>query len=126
MDTVELPDVEVLDASGSDIVCLLGARRITVPSLLMQPGTAVRQRGDRGKLVIPRWLGIGLGLVWPFSEATGEVRKGPRTEPPERTDEMVERGGALVVDSTEPRRRPPRRAGYQGANRPLSAGSTVR
>ena len=67
METVELPDVEVVDQGRSTLCCLIAARRVTVPSLLVQTGTTVQQRGDRGTLVIPRWLGIGLGVVSPFS-----------------------------------------------------------
>jgi hypothetical protein len=69
METVEFRDVEVLDEVVAGLLCRIAAQQVTVPSLLLQPRTAVRRAGDRGMLVIPRWLGIGLGLVWPLPEA---------------------------------------------------------
>lgn len=79
METVEFRDVEVLDDAVAALLCRIAAKRVTVPSLLLQPGTAVRRSGDRGTLVIPRWLGIGLGLVWPFPDAAAEPGPDPRT-----------------------------------------------
>ena len=70
MEMVEFAHVEVLDDTGGQLLCLIAGRRVVVPSLLVQPGTAVRCSGDRGTLVVPRWLGIGLGLVWPFAPGT--------------------------------------------------------
>jgi hypothetical protein len=79
METIEFADVEVLDESVAALLCRIAARRVAVPSLLLQPGTTVRQPGDHGTLVIPRWLGIGLGLVWPFPKtAAGPGGGGPR------------------------------------------------
>lgn len=69
METVEFRDAEVLEETVDALLCRIGQKEVAVPLLLLQPGTAVRLAGDRGTLVIPRWLGIGLGLLWPFSKA---------------------------------------------------------
>jgi hypothetical protein len=90
METVEFGDAEVLDEAVAGLVCRIATKRVTVPKVLLQSGTAVRRPGDHGTLVIPRWLGIGLGLVWPFSDASARVHALPA--PAER------------------KRRPPRRA----------------
>jgi hypothetical protein len=89
METVEFRHVEVIDEALTGLLCRIGAQRVTIPSLLLQPGTTIRHRGDDGTLVIPRWLGIGVGLVWPFPEpAVGHPpanelpkRRGPRRAP---------------------------------------------
>ena len=67
METVSFGDVEVLGACGADLECRIEARSVLVPRLLIQPGSEVRRPGDRGNLVIHRWLAIGLGLVSPFA-----------------------------------------------------------
>jgi hypothetical protein len=60
-------DVEVLSDTGEQLVCLVANREVAVPCLLIQPTSEVRHAGDHGKLVIPRWLAIGLGLTPPFT-----------------------------------------------------------
>ena len=65
-ESVEFADADALGDAGADLLCRVGDRHVTVPRLLIQPGSAVRQPGDHGRLVIPRWLAIGLGLVSPF------------------------------------------------------------
>jgi hypothetical protein len=69
MQTVEFRDVEVLEETVDGLLCRIGQKEVVIPSPLLQPGTAVRRPGDRGTLVIPRWLGIGTGLLWPFPAA---------------------------------------------------------
>jgi hypothetical protein len=81
METVEFADVDVLDEAVAGLLCQIAARRVIVPSVLLQPGATVRRSGDHGTLVIPRWLGIGLGLVWPFPETAAERGRGPGSEP---------------------------------------------
>ena len=65
-ETVEFLEVEVLDASGVGLLCRIRERDLLIPRLLVQPGSGVRSAGDRGTLIIERWLAIGLGLVSPF------------------------------------------------------------
>jgi hypothetical protein len=65
METVEFGDVEVVAVTGTDLVCGVAETRVAVPLMLVLPGSGVWQRGDRGPLVIPKWLAIGLGLVSP-------------------------------------------------------------
>jgi hypothetical protein len=79
METVEFHDVEVIDEALTGLLCRIGVRRVTIPSLLLQPGTTISRRGDDGTLVIPRWLGIGVGLVWPLSEPAARPGRAPRT-----------------------------------------------
>ena len=68
MEAVEFRDVEVLDETLTGLRCRIGVQQVTIPSLLLQPGTTIRRPRDHGPLFMPRWLGIGLGLVGPFPE----------------------------------------------------------
>jgi hypothetical protein len=77
METVRFDEVEVLGASASDLECRVGTRDVMVPRLLIEPGSDVREPGDRGKLVIYRWLAIGLGLVSPFPPPALRLAGGP-------------------------------------------------
>ncbi len=77
METVHFGDVEVLGACGADLECRIDKRNVLIPRLLIQPGSDVRQVGDRGKLVIHRWLAIGLGLVSPFMPPATRSGHGP-------------------------------------------------
>jgi hypothetical protein len=67
METVRFDEVEVLGVSGSDLTCRIGGIDVLIPRILINPGSDVRQPRDRGKLIIHRWLAIGLGLVSPFT-----------------------------------------------------------
>jgi len=62
-DVVEVPDVEAVGDTGLTLVCLVGGRRVLVPHVQIETRSAVRAVGDRGVLVIPRWLATNLGLV---------------------------------------------------------------
>jgi len=86
MDTVHFDEVEVLGASGPDLECRIGKRNVMVPRLLIEPGSDLRQPGDRGKLVVHRWLAIGLGLVSPFSPPPPRPACGPASLPPRLKD----------------------------------------
>jgi hypothetical protein len=103
MEAVEFRDIDVLDEAAEGLLCQILARRVTVPSLLLQPGTAVQRTGDRGTLVIPRWLGIGLGLVWPFPTSAGGGRQRVPLEDERACGDAPNLPG-------KPRHRPPRRA----------------
>jgi hypothetical protein len=76
METVEFVKVKVLDASSTGLLCRIKERDVLIPPALVGPGSRIRSAGDRGTLVIPRWLAIGLGLVSPFSPPTA-----PRHDP---------------------------------------------
>lgn len=104
METVEFDDIEVLGEAAAGLQCRILTKRVTVPSLLLQPGTTVRGPGDRATLVIPRWLGIGLGLVWPFVPDVAD------TEREGKTREGVREAVDVSTVTDQPRRRPPRRA----------------
>jgi hypothetical protein len=110
METVEFRNVEVLDEAVAGLLCRIAATRVTVPSLLLQPGTAVRRSGDRGTLVIPRWLGIGLGLVWPFPETTAEPGHDPGSEARAVAEQDVAARGGVPPVSEVRQRHGPRRA----------------
>jgi hypothetical protein len=84
METVEFRDVEVIEEAVTGLLCRVGGQQVTIPSLLLQPGTTIRRRGDDGTLVIPRWLGFGVGLVWPFAEPAVRPGRAPANEPRKR------------------------------------------
>ena len=91
MENVQLRDVEVIDEADAGLLCRVGTQQLTIPRLLLEPGTTIRRLGDHGTLVIPRWAGIGFGLVWPLAgpgvrpghDPGNELRKrhGPRGAP---------------------------------------------
>lgn len=60
---VEIEDVEVLDGGGLVMHCRIGNRVVWVPSLGMLPGTEIKRRGDRGRLVLPHDPAADLGLA---------------------------------------------------------------
>jgi hypothetical protein len=62
-DTVDLDDVEVLREGGLAILCRIGAKEVWVPKAQMLNGTRIRTRGDRGRLVVPRWFALDQGLI---------------------------------------------------------------
>jgi hypothetical protein len=66
MEIVRFDEVEVLGASGSDLACRIGRAEVAIPRILVEPSSDVHEPGDRGTLIIQRWLAIGLGLVSPF------------------------------------------------------------
>jgi hypothetical protein len=117
METVEFRDVEVLGEAGAELLCLIAGQRVEVPLLLLQSGTAVRRCGDRGTVVLPRWLGIGLGLVWPFVPEAGR---------PILEEQDARARGAALQAVLEQRRRPPRRVAQRdpGPARRVNGGSS--
>lgn len=62
---IAFSDVEVLSASGMTMRCRVQGKVVVVGRLQMLPGTTVRQHGDCGTLVIPRWAVHDLGLTEP-------------------------------------------------------------
>jgi len=55
--------VEALEQRGMSLHCLVRGRRAALSPLLIQAGSDVWRPGDRGRLVIPRWLAVELNLV---------------------------------------------------------------
>ena len=66
-ESVEVGEVELLRERGRALTCRLGDNRamriISVPLRLLRPGSQVRHAGDSGKLVVPRWLAVSLGVA---------------------------------------------------------------
>ncbi|HEV7732814.1 MAG TPA: hypothetical protein VGR62_11655 [Candidatus Binatia bacterium] len=62
-DLCTFADVEVVNATGTALIVRVKQLRVTVPRHDLQDGTTIRNDGDRGALVIPRWLADTLGLT---------------------------------------------------------------
>jgi hypothetical protein len=60
---VEFADVEVLDYVGPVMCCRVGDRVVRVPALPVLPGTEIKKKGDRGRLVLPLDLVVDRGLA---------------------------------------------------------------
>ena len=64
---VTYDDVEVLSASGLTMRCRVAGKVVIVGRGQPMHGTSVRDVGDRGRLVLPRWAVRDLGLPEPAS-----------------------------------------------------------
>jgi hypothetical protein len=62
-DNVTYTDAEVLTATATALIVRVKGRRVTVPRGDLEPGTSIGRDGDRGTLVIARWLADTLGLT---------------------------------------------------------------
>ena len=62
-DSMEFPDVEVVEDAGLMLMCLVNGKRVPIPVLQALPGSEMRWSRKRGKLVIPTRLAVELGLV---------------------------------------------------------------
>jgi len=62
-DRLEFHDVEALSYRRLSLVCRVGSTLVSVPPRRILPGSQVRRRGDRGKLVLPREVAVDLGLA---------------------------------------------------------------
>jgi hypothetical protein len=62
-DRVEFRDVEALSYRRRSLVCRVGSMLVSVPPDRILPGSQVRRRGDRGKLVLPKKVAIDIGLA---------------------------------------------------------------
>ena len=60
---VEIADVEVLNDTTLVLYCRVGDEVVAVPSVRLLPGTQIKHRGDRGRLVLPRDVAVDLGLA---------------------------------------------------------------
>ena len=54
--------VTVIGELGTALICSVDGRRTVVPRTLVLAGSELRKAGDRGRLVVPRWLAFDLGL----------------------------------------------------------------
>ena len=50
-------------SEGLVLICDVDGQRVGVPPTQVAPHSEVRRPGDRGRLIIPRWLAIDLGLA---------------------------------------------------------------
>ena len=63
-DRVEFRDVEALSYRRLSLVCRVESTLVSVPPRRILPGSQVRRRGDRGKLVLPKEVAVDLGLAY--------------------------------------------------------------
>jgi hypothetical protein len=54
--------VTVIGELGTALICCVAGRRAIVPRDLVLAGSELRKAGDRGRLVVPRWVAFDLGL----------------------------------------------------------------
>ena len=71
MHSVEYADAQVLFDAGLSLVCLVDGIRVRVPTFLIESGSEVWRDGDHGKLVIPKWLALSVGLTCAPLQARG-------------------------------------------------------
>ena len=57
-DRLEFRDVEALSYRRLSLVCRVGSTLVAVPPRRILPGSQVRRRGDRGKLVLPKEVAV--------------------------------------------------------------------
>jgi hypothetical protein len=62
-DHIAYADAVVLTATATALIVRVKGRRVTVPRGDLAAGTTIQRDGDRGTLVIPRWLAETLGLT---------------------------------------------------------------
>ena len=60
---MEIADAVVLKDTDLVLYCRVGDEIVAVPSLRILPGTQIKHRGDRGRLVLPHDLAVDLGLA---------------------------------------------------------------
>jgi hypothetical protein len=58
-----LEDVLAVSDGPATLTCEIAGRTLAIPHHLIRIGSEVRERGDRGKLVIPASLARKLGLA---------------------------------------------------------------
>jgi hypothetical protein len=62
-DRVEFANVRVVSANSFVLVCHVGPRIVTVHLGSLLPGTEIKARGDRGRLVLTREAATSLSLA---------------------------------------------------------------
>ena len=55
--------VRIVAERSRVLLCVIHERAVWVHRSQLREGTDVRARGDRGRLVIPKWLAVDLDLV---------------------------------------------------------------
>lgn len=63
---ITFDDVEVLSATDMALRCRIRGKVVTLGRLQVMQGTTVTRIGDRGRVVIPRWVAQELGLPEPL------------------------------------------------------------
>jgi hypothetical protein len=72
--TIEIPDVEILSDSKAILRCRVGEVVVDLARTHVRAGSRIAHTGDRGTLVIPRWLGVLSGMTRPpYSRSYGYV-----------------------------------------------------
>jgi len=61
-DLAVIDDVEVVGETDITLICRIRGRRVMVARLQIDRRSTVRQVGDRGTLIVPRWLANDLGV----------------------------------------------------------------
>ena len=61
---VELGDVSAVAATPGILICRIGTPQFQIADIMVKGGD-VHRPGDRGRLLLPRWLATNLGLVEP-------------------------------------------------------------
>ena len=62
-DLVQFLDVNVIRSAAPALLCLIGDQRVWLPRRHISG--KLWCTGDRGKLLIPRWLARDRNLIWP-------------------------------------------------------------
>jgi hypothetical protein len=60
---VAFESVEGVSETVNGLLCRIGARRLEISPRLLEIGSEVRKPGDRGRLVLARWVAESLGLA---------------------------------------------------------------
>jgi hypothetical protein len=75
METAMFHTVHILRDAGTAFLCLIGTKQVWVPLTEIRYGSEVARIGDRGRLIISRWLAQNMGLrggdTWEDGEARG-------------------------------------------------------
>ena len=62
-DRMQFANVYVVDASPFMLTCRIGNRIVAVRPRSVLPGTQIKEKGDRGCLVLSREVAVSLGLA---------------------------------------------------------------
>lgn len=62
---IEIPNVEILSATDATIRCRVGETVVDIARCHLRAGSEVAHAGDRGKLIVPHWLGVLSGMSRP-------------------------------------------------------------
>jgi hypothetical protein len=59
---INFEHVEIVRMNDMGLWCRIDGREVFVGKNVPQPGTTIRVKGDRGRLVLPRWFVQDQGL----------------------------------------------------------------